>query len=137
MQKLIEGFGKFIQRNRLLVYVENMKVKIENEDQYYYPDVFITKEPETDENRYVQFQPEIIAEVLSETNRTKDLADKIIQYRKISSLKYYLAVKPQKCLVLCNSKDEKGDWETASYTRSEEIIHLPLLSISLPPGENL
>ncbi len=39
------------------IYMENMKVKIENEDQYYYPDVFITKEPETYENRYFSSSP--------------------------------------------------------------------------------
>ncbi len=114
------------------VFIENMKVKIENEEQYYYPDIFITKEPETDANRYVQFQPELIVEVISETTRTKDLVDKFIQYRKISALQYYIVVEPQKCLVLCNSKNEKGDWETASYTKLEEIVELPLLSIMLP-----
>ncbi len=74
------------------VYMENMKVKIQDEDQFYYPDIFITKEPETDANRYVQFQPELIIEVLSETTRTKDLADKFIQYRKINTLSYYLVM---------------------------------------------
>lgn len=55
-----------------------MKVKIENENQYYYPDIFITKEAETNENGYVQFEPELIVEVLSETTRAKDLVDKFI-----------------------------------------------------------
>ncbi len=114
------------------VFIENMKVKIENEDQYYYPDIFITRESQTDENRYVQFEPELIIEVLSETTRTKDLVDKFIQYRKISILKYYLAVEPQKCLVLCSSKDEKGEWDTFSFTKPDEIIQLSLLDIALP-----
>ena len=109
-----------------------MKVKIEDEDQFYYPDIFITREPETDNNRYVQFAPELIIEVLSETTRTKDMVDKFIQYRKINSLSYYLLVEPQKCLVLCNIKDEKGDWDMVSYTKPGEIIQLPALNIFLP-----
>ncbi|MDQ6843622.1 MAG: Uma2 family endonuclease [Bacteroidota bacterium] len=113
------------------VYIENMKVKIENENQYYYPDIFITKEPKTQENRYVQFQPELIIEVLSETTRTKDLIDKFIQYRKISTLKYYLVVEAQKCLILCNSK-ENGEWNMFSYTQLNEIINLTLFNIELP-----
>ncbi len=60
------------------VYMENMKVKIQDEDQFYYPDIFISKEPETDANRYVQFQPELIIEVLSQATRTKDIVDKFI-----------------------------------------------------------
>ncbi len=117
------------------VYIENMKVKIENENQYYYPDIFITKETETDENRFVQFQPELIVEVLSETTRTKDMVDKFIQYRKINSLNYYLIVEPQKCPVLCHTKDEQGEWDMASYTKTDEIIQLTLLNIALPLEE--
>ena len=125
LEKLLGGKG-------YEVYMENMKVKIQNENQYYYPDIFITKEPETDENRFVQFQPELIVEVLSETTRTKDMVDKFIQYRKIDSLQYYLLVEPEKLLVLCNSKDKNGDWDTASYTKGDETIKLPILNIELP-----
>ena len=113
------------------VFIENMKVKIQNENQYYYPDIFITREPETDENKYVQFEPELIVEVLSETTRAKDMVDKFIQYRKINSLNYYLIVEPEKYLVLCNFKDEKGEWDMVSYTQPDEIIQLPKLNISL------
>jgi Uma2 family endonuclease len=113
------------------VYIENMKVKIQNENQYYYPDIFITKEAETDENKYVQFEPELIVEVLSETTRAKDMVDKFIQYRKINSLNYYLIVEPEKYLVLCNFKDENGEWNMVSYTKPDEIIQFPKLNISL------
>ena len=65
------------------VYIEKMKVKIQNEDQYYYPDIFITKEPGTDKNKNVQFEPESIVEVLSENTRTIDMVDKFIPHRKI------------------------------------------------------
>lgn len=114
------------------VYMENMKVKIQDENQFYYPDIFITKEKETDNNRYVQFEPELIVEVLSETTRTKDMVDKFIQYRKINTLSYYILVEPQKCLALCHNKDEHGEWDMISYTKPDEIINLPLLNISLP-----
>ena len=113
------------------VFIENMKVKILNENQYYYPDIFITREAQTDENKYVQFEPELIVEVLSETTRVKDMTDKFIQYRKIKSLNYYLLVEPEKFLVLLNFKNENGDWEMISFTQKEEIISLPKLNISL------
>lgn len=66
-------------------------------------------------------------EVLSETTRTKDMVDKFTQYRKINTLSYYLLAEPQKYLVLCNSKDDKGDWDMVSYTKPGEIIQLPPL----------
>ena len=113
------------------VFIENMKVKIESENQYFYPDIFITKEVETDKNKYVQFEPELIVEVLSEATRAKDLVDKFIQYRKIKTLNYYLLVEPEKYLVLCNFKNQQGEWDMVSYTKPDEIIELPNLNISL------
>ena len=113
------------------VFIENMKVKIQNENQYYYPDIFITKESQTEGNKYVQFEPELIVDVSSETTRAKDMVDKFIQYRKINSLNYYLIVEPEKYLVLCNFKDENGEWNMVSYTKPDEIIQFPKLNISL------
>ena len=36
-----------------------MKVAIPGENQFFYPDILITKEAETDQSRYVQYQPEL------------------------------------------------------------------------------
>jgi hypothetical protein len=60
------------------------------------------------------------------------MVDKFIQYRKINTLSYYILVEPEKYLVLCNIKDEKGAWDMASYTKADEIIQLSALDISLP-----
>jgi len=51
--------------------------------------------------------------------------DKFIQYRKIKTLDYYLLVEPEKYLVLCNFKNDEGEWDMISYTKAEEIIALP------------
>lgn len=134
-KRLLRLFEDFLSDKGYEVFMENMKVKIENESQYYYPDIFITKEAETDENKYVQFEPELIIEVLSFTTRSRDLVDKFIQYRKIKTLSYYLLVEPEKYLVLCNFKDSEGEWNMVSYTGIEEIIELPNLNISLPLTE--
>jgi len=114
------------------VYIENMKVAIPGENQYFYPDILVTKEAETNQNRYVQYQPELIAEVLSETTRTKDTIDKFIQYRKIPTLEYYLLVEPEKPLVICYFRNESNEWDMASYTRIEETISLPKLAVTIP-----
>ncbi len=114
------------------VNMENMKVAIPGGNQFYYPDIFITKENQTEDNKYIQYQPELIIEVLSESTRTKDSIDKFIQYRKIGTLKYYLVAEPEKCLVMCYFKQANGEWDMISYTQKEEIIQLPNLNISLP-----
>jgi Uma2 family endonuclease len=47
------------------VYIGNMKVAIPGKNQLYYLDIMVTNETETVQNRYVQFEPTLIAEVLS------------------------------------------------------------------------
>ncbi len=129
--KLLKLLDNLLSDKGYEVYIENMKVKIQNENQYYYPDIFVTKEAETEENKYVQFEPELIVEVLSATTRTKDMVDKFIQYRKIKTLNYYIVVEPEKYLVLCNFKEENGEWNMFSYTNPEEVIPLSNLGVSL------
>ncbi len=114
------------------VNMENMKVAIPGGNQFYYPDIFITKELQTSQNKYIQYEPELIVEVLSESTRTKDSVDKFIQYRKIDTLKYYLVAEPEKCLVMCYFKIADGEWDMVSYTQKEEIILLPYIGISIP-----
>lgn len=123
-KNLLRILEDLLMSNGYEVYIENMKVKIPNENRYYYPDIFISKEAQTDENKYVQFKPELIVEVLSEATRVKDVTDKFIQYRKIESLNYYLLVEPEKVLILLNFKDEKNNWEMLSFTQKDEIISL-------------
>jgi len=130
-KNLLRLFEDLLNGKGFETFIENMKVKIPNENQYYYPDIFITREEQTDENKYVQFEPELIAEVLSEATRVKDMTDKFIQYRKIGSLNYYLLAEPEKFLILLNFKNEKNDWEMISFTQKDEIISLPKLNISL------
>jgi Uma2 family endonuclease len=114
------------------IFIENMKVAIPNADQYYYPDILISKEKQSVNNKFIQYQPELIVEVLSESTRTKDIIDKFIQYRKIDTLKYYLLAEPEKCLVMCYFKLQNGEWDMVSYTKRDETISLPNLNMIVP-----
>ncbi|MCW3111430.1 MAG: Uma2 family endonuclease [Segetibacter sp.] len=124
--------------NRLNAYgyqlnVENVKVKVENEEIYLYPDVLVTKESFQTMKDYIVHQPALIAEVVSDNTRKYDSTDKFIQYQKISSLQYYLLVEPEKHLVIFYEKDESGNWSSKTLTEMNEVIELPffLTQISL------
>lgn len=109
------------------VNVENVKVKIENEDIYVYPDVLVTEEHFETMKDYVVHQPILIAEVLSDSTRKYDSTDKFIQYQKISTLRYYLLVEPEKHVVIFYEKDDTGEWTAKTYTELDEMISLPAL----------
>ena len=112
------------------IYSHDIKVKIFGESKYYYPDVFITKEEKTSANRYIKFEPILIAEVVSESSQVNYYVDKYIDYTKFPSLAYYLIIEPESSLITCYSKSAQGTWQTIKYTRQDDIINLEKLEVS-------
>ncbi|MBD0295621.1 MAG: Uma2 family endonuclease [Flavisolibacter sp.] len=117
------------------VYINDVKVGTPDGTKYFYPDVFITREPRTEKNQYIKYEPELIVEVLSPSTHIMDTVDKYIAYTTIPSLKYYLIVEPETVYVTLYSKNGDGKWEAMSYVRKTDVIPLPLLEISLPLSE--
>ena len=133
----IVGNLYFYLRNLLQVssgkiYFENVKCKIQGEEYFTYPDVFITNDDSDKENKYIKQHPSLIIEVLSDSTRKYDTVDKFIQYQKITSLQYYILVETEVFSVHCFSKNENGEWQAAIYTKLEETVELKLLSMQLP-----
>jgi Uma2 family endonuclease len=114
------------------IYAHAVRIAIPNEPKFYYPDVFITKEPQTKNNEYVKYEPELIVEVLSPTTQITDRVDKYIDYTTIPSLKYYLVVEPEIVYITLYHRNEEGGWEAKVFSRKDEIIELPVWGINLP-----
>ncbi len=128
---LLRILEDLLANNGYEIFMENMKLSIPNEDKYFYPDLFVTKEIQNDSNRYIQNQPELIVEVLSESTRTKDLVDKFIEYRKIKTLQYYMVVDSEKCLVMLYFLDVNNEWDVQTFVQKTDIIQLPKLGIEI------
>jgi len=132
--KLYRHLHTVFENTALDIYVENVKVKIEGENIYVYPDIVVMKEqPKEDlpKKDYIIYQPLLIAEVLSDSTRKYDLTDKLIQYQKLSTLQYYLAIEPEKQVVIFYEKEESGDWNAKTFTELNEVINLPELNSSI------
>lgn len=114
------------------VYINNVKVETPDKAKYFYPDVFITKEAKTEENRYIKYEPELIVEVISPSTYITDTVDKYLAYTTIPSLKYYLLVQPEITYVTLFSRQKEGEWEAVFFTRNTDVISLPLLEMELP-----
>jgi len=126
---------KYLAQNGFKVYMNDVKVGIPDKTKYFYPDVFATREPRSEQNQYIKYEPECIVEVISSSTHITDTVDKYLAYTTIPSLKYYLIVEPETVYVTCYSKNAEGKWEAMSYVRRENVIHLPALDISLPLQE--
>jgi Uma2 family endonuclease len=124
-------FEDELQKSGYEVFIENMKVKIPNEKIYFYPDIIVTKEKQTNENRYVQFEPSLLIEVTSDSTRKTEMVDKLIQYQKFSSLKYYLIVEQDKQEIIVISRNSEVSWQSETYNQPETIINLSALEIQV------
>ncbi len=114
---------------------ESVKIKIQGEDVFLYPDLFVSSLIENPGNTYVIKDPVLIAEVLSDSTRRYDSTDKFIQYRKIDSLQYYLLIEPEKQVVIFYEKAADGDWVGKTYTENDEVVKLPALKATIRLGD--
>lgn len=112
------------------LFVEGVKVKVPGENKYYYPDLFITKEPLSRGTTYIKEKPELIIEVLSDSTRKYDTVDKFINYQQFESLQYYLLVEAETILISVFRRSGDGDWKLDTFSKGDDTIELPALGIS-------
>lgn len=91
------------------VFISDMKVRVKQQDAYYYPDVLVACEPLDTEALYKE-SPCLIAEVLSPATETTDRREKLHAYRTLPSLRYYLLVSQEQRRVECYFRDDGERW---------------------------
>jgi len=94
------------------VFISDMKVRVEHNDAFYYPDVMVTCDPQDTEPLYKHL-PCLIVEVLSSTTESIDRREKLIAYRTLPSLRYYLLVSQDKRQVEFFTRAPDNCWLTA------------------------
>ncbi len=124
-------FRAVLKAEGYALFSHDMKVSNHNRTSYYYPDVFATKELQTEANEYIQYEPELIVEVVSSGSRITDTVDKYIAYSAIPSMKYYLVVEPDVTYVTLYARTGAGVWEATLFSSLTDVIPLPLLETSL------
>jgi Uma2 family endonuclease len=90
-------------------------------------DIVVTDEARSDETRHAQFQPTLLAEVTSYSTRKTDMVDKLIQYQKFPSLKYYLIVEQDKEEVIVVSRNAEGNLQSETFNQPDTNINLTTL----------
>jgi len=91
------------------VFISDMKVRVEKNEAFYYPDVLVTCDPEDTESLYKR-SPCLIVEVLSPSTEAIDRREKFFAYRNLPSLRHYLLVSQDQRRVEWHSRDESGGW---------------------------
>jgi Uma2 family endonuclease len=91
------------------VFISDMKVRVTAHEVFYYPDVILTCDP-TDREPLYKTAPCLIAEVLSKSTEAIDRREKLLAYRALPSLRYYLLVSQDRPLVELYRREPDGGW---------------------------
>jgi Uma2 family endonuclease len=110
------------------VYIADVKLKIAHRENYYYPDVMVGCEIES--NEYCVEKPCILVEVTSKSTETIDRREKLSSYKSIDSLQTYLIVSQETMFIEAYQRQQQT-WMMTHYTQPNELIELPCLNTNI------
>ena len=83
-----------LQHTRCNVFMSDVRLRLAESDDLFYPDVFVTCTDADRARRQVKEDPILIAEVLSPSTEAHDRGLKFTAYRRLASLREYLLIHP-------------------------------------------
>ena len=119
---LIMLLGNHLNNSPCLVLSSDIKVRLEEADCYYYPDVAVTCD-ERDTNSTEDFivYPILIIEVLSPSTAAFDRGEKFADYQTSPSLREYVLIHQAQMSVECFYLSESGSWVSQIYGEGEAV----------------
>ena len=102
------------------VYILDVKVQVEPDRKYFYPDVVVTCDDRDRNPQWVQF-PSLIIEVLSPSTEAVDRGKKFAHYRKSLTLKEYVLVQVDRPAVEVFQRNEQGKWVLSEYGMGDRL----------------
>jgi Uma2 family endonuclease len=112
-------------------FVSDMKVKVKTQqaDIFYYPDLLVTCDP-NDNKKYFKTNPSLIVEVLSNSTETTDKREKRINYQTIESLQEYVLVSQDEIKVEIYRRDSNNNWTVETLAKND-ILQLNSVGLTL------
>lgn len=116
-------------------YISDMKVRVEQADAYFYPDVMVSCDARDLENRLIKEHPCFIAEVLSPSTEAFDRGDKFTRYRQLPSLQCYWLIDTEKQVIDSFVRTDNDDWLLHSYSQIDEPVQIQTLDFLCSLGD--
>jgi Uma2 family endonuclease len=119
---LITLFNNHLDDTPCIVLNSDIKVRLEEADCYYYPDVAVTCD-ERDTNSIEDFilYPILVIEVLSPSTAAFDRGEKFADYQTSPSLREYVLINQSQMRVECFRLEESGNWVSQTYEQGSEV----------------
>lgn len=120
-------------RGRCRAYQSEMKVRVEPENAFYYPDVTVVCGEQVfyKGRQDVVENPLLLVEVLSSSTKEYDKNDKFFSYQKIDSFKEYLLVSQDKHAIQQFIRQPDGNWKIKATIGIDSIVYLDTLELSV------
>ncbi|HQU84763.1 MAG TPA: Uma2 family endonuclease [Pyrinomonadaceae bacterium] len=140
-QQITANFTEFlsakIRKKGCRVLPSEMKIWVESNNKFYYPDVtivcekpkFYHKRNDTIEN------PKLLIEVLSKATEAKDRGEKFFAFQTLESLQEYVLVSQDKHLVETFTKQTDGSWRYLATIGLESEVYFDSVEEKLKISE--
>lgn len=120
-----------LQNARCNVFMSDVRLRRAEDDNLFYPDVFVTCSDADRARRQVKEDPVLIAEVLSPSTEAYDRGDKFAAYRRFGGLKTVLFLSQDRAHVECFTRGEDGRWVLSEASGDTARLTLPALGFEL------
>jgi len=131
-QNMVLGLRPALRGKGCSVFIENVRLVVQEHKYYTYPDVVVTCEPADRRDPYLIRQPVLIVEILSPSTADYDRTEKFKQYQQLASLRHYLLVSQTAWVVEWFRRDEAGQWIYTLLTEPGSVLTISDLELVLP-----
>ena len=119
---LISVLGNHLLDSQCIVLGSDTKVRLEEADCYYYPDVAVTcDEKDINSDEYFILYPTLIIEIFSPKTEVFDRGIKFADYQTSPNLREYVLVNQSQKQVECFRLNEEGIWVSQVYGLGDEV----------------
>ncbi len=114
-------------------YTSSMRVRVGSRGPYTYPDIVVAcgERSFADERRDILLNPTVIMEVMSLSTEDYDCGGKFVGYRRIESLRDYLAIAEYKLYVEHWTRQPDDRWVRTRYTDREQNVEIASIGCTL------
>lgn len=120
-----------LRGTRCNVFMSDVRLRLAESDDLFYPDVFVTCSDADRARRQVKENPVLIAEVLSPSTEAHDRGDKFAAYRRLAGLKTVLFLSQDRAHVECFTRGDDGRWVLSEASGETARLALPAFDFEL------
>lgn len=119
---LVRRLGNHLDDTDCIILPLDIKVRLEEANCYYYPDVAVTcDERDTGSTEDFILYPSLVVEVLSPSTAAFDRGNKFADYHTASSLQEYVLITQSEIKIECFRVNAEGNWVSQTYREGDEL----------------